>query len=303
MSLYNILTHNNLITFVDSCDAVISEVARAHQTDGLSLRLQLLLHLPRIIDRITSPKSPELKDEAIRLAQIVSRRRGPYWGWSDAPSRSIVSPRELIFDLASEAEARVIHERFHYLGSFRQQDSQHYCLRTEGDGRLAALATLSAMDLVHIEHLLPDGLLAREVRVLSRVFAFDWASHNSLSFLFGRLLRTIENRQREIKVILTYVNPNMGFSGASYRASNWIRFGRELGTRYYYVDELYRTDRSLASEYGTTVEPGLRALLGPRLEVSKIDLEPLYIYAYFLERKRRISISQDLDLIFWRPTT
>ena len=291
---------DQLLELVDGSDGAISEVARSHQIDRLSLRLQLLLHLPRIIDRIPSPNAPALISESIRLAQVVCRRQSPYRGWSDAPSRPLVSPRELIFDAASEAEARVIHERFHFVGSFRPE-SLHFCLRTKGDLRLAALATLSPMDLVHVERLLPDGLRGRETRVLSRVFAFDWVGPNTLTFLFGRLFRAIEESHRDVQLIVSYVNHNMGFWGASYRASNWILLGWEHGTRYCYVDEAYRTDRSLALDYGTAEEARLHALLGPRFETSHVDLQPLAIYTYFLDRKLRGAFSKDLNLSFQRP--
>ena len=44
--------------------------------------------------------------------------------------------------------------------------------------------------------------------------------------------------------MLTYVNPNTGFNGASYKADNWVLLGIETGVRYRYIDNNYVTERS-----------------------------------------------------------
>jgi hypothetical protein len=48
---------------------------------------------------------------------------------------------------------------------------------------------------------------------------------------------------------VTYVNPNMGFTGSSYRASGWHLLGTEPGTTYRYLDERYITDRALSAAF------------------------------------------------------
>jgi hypothetical protein len=60
----------------------------------------------------------------------------------------------------------------------------------------------------------------------------------------ARLARQLRARGRAPRLLLTYRNPNVGFTGASYRAGNWILWARERGTRYSYLDRQYITDRA-----------------------------------------------------------
>ena len=78
--------------------------------------------------------------------------------------------------------------------------------------------------------------------------------------------------------MLTYVNPNMGFTGSSYRASGWCLLGTEPGTSYRYLDHRYVTDRRLVAAYGTCQDTALRRLLGGRYTRSIMPLEPLLVF-------------------------
>jgi hypothetical protein len=120
--------------------------------------------------------------------------------------------------------------------------------------------------------------------VLSRVFAFDWVPSNTISFLLRRLVGRVRHANENVRVLLTYVNPNLGFTGASYRGSNWSKVAVETGTRYAYLDGDYVTDRELGRIFGTTDEGRLRARLGERLSYSRMPLQPLSIYAYAVDR-------------------
>jgi hypothetical protein len=74
------------------------------------------------------------------------------------------------------------------------------------------------------------------------------------------------------------VNPNLGFDGASYKAANWMLFGREAGTRYGYLGDDYITDREVA-----------RLSERERAEVvySMMPLAPLTIFGRWLQRRDR----------------
>jgi hypothetical protein len=82
-------------------------------------------------------------------------------------------------------------------------------------------------------------------------------------------------------LLITYLNPNLGFTGASYKASNWHVIGIELGNRYAYLDGRYITDRRLAALARDELA---------RVEYSQMQFRPLLIYG----RDRRRS-SQRLE--------
>jgi hypothetical protein len=81
-------------------------------------------------------------------------------------------------------------------------------------------------------------------------------------------------------IVVTYVNPNVGFSGASYRASNWSLFAYEAQLGYTYLDGIYTTRRQLKNKFGTDDHGILSTLLGDRYTVSQWPLEPLMLFAY-----------------------
>jgi hypothetical protein len=113
-------------------------------------------------------------------------------------------------------------------------------------------------------------------RVVSRVFVFEGAPRNSISYLLSRVAR--EERHLGVTDLLTYVNPNMMFSGSSYRASGWRQLGSEPGTTYRYLDGRYITDRELASRYGARGDEGYKYLLGQRFAKSVMPLAPLLVF-------------------------
>src|SRR5262249_33435035 len=69
---------------------------------------------------------------------------------------------------------------------------------------------------------------------------------------------------------VTYVNPNMGFTGSSYLASGWRMLGDEPGTKYRYLDDRYITDRRLAVTFGKHDDASYRKILGDRFSVSNM---------------------------------
>jgi hypothetical protein len=70
-----------------------------------------------------------------------------------------------------------------------------------------------------------------------------------------------EGRKGETDFV-TYVNPNMMFTGSSYRASGWQQIGTEPGTRYRYLADRYTTDRELARQFGAHDDETYQRLLG-----------------------------------------
>jgi len=113
-------------------------------------------------------------------------------------------------------------------------------------------------------------------RVVSRIFAFDGTPKNSISYLLSRAAES--EHAAGIEDLTTYVNPNLGFDGVSYRASGWRLLGIEPGTTYRYLDDLYITDRELARRYGNRTDEEFRQLLGVRFDVSRMPLKPLLVY-------------------------
>lgn len=262
-------------------------IAKYSQRAGVpdrALRLQALLHLPRLADANGQVGTAGIVGEVARLAARLSQRIAPHREWmrmaTDAPQR----PQDLSL-ATDDATADVLLERFHYLGSVRR-DGPRFVARTAG-GQPAAVLTLGPCDLAWFRSALPSGVRLEETAMLSRVFAFDWIPRNSISYLLGALVARLDDVGWQRRLLMTYVNPNLGFDGASYRASNWTLIAREHGTRYAYLDGNYITDRALQRRFGTNNTDELGASLGARISFSKLALAPLDIYALAIDSRLR----------------
>jgi hypothetical protein len=143
--------------------------------------------------------------------------------------------------------------------------------------QLVALAVSSPLDVAHLSSLVGVRSLGRVSRVISRVFAFEGAPKNTISYLLSRVSQ--EERKAEVARLVTYVNPNMGFNGVSYRASGWGLIGEEAGTTYRYLDGRYVTERELQYRFGALSDAQYKQVLGLRFSVSRMPLLPLHVYS------------------------
>jgi hypothetical protein len=250
--------------------AISAEVASRMEVPFRALRLQVLLHLPRIADLNGQVPTDAARSETIRIAPLVP----PNSEWASPNESSAGGWRVRAVD---ESEARPILEHFHYLRSFRE-NSRHFGLYGHDSSRPVALASTSVNDVKLLGRMaLRNGVTVAQSRVVSRVFGFPAAPHNAISMLLGQVGRF--ERRNGIRMLLTYVNPNLGFDGGSYRASNWTLAGEEPGTAYDYVDGWYVTGRALSHRYGTTDPGSLSQILGSRYERSHMALLPLWVFA------------------------
>jgi hypothetical protein len=247
----------------------VESIALAADRPIRPLHLQALLQLPRLADRRGFVPSAMVDSLLSELAEDL-----PYateWLVPDAGA----SPRSLRFHRVDPKTADDVMERFHYLRSPRK-DGRSYGLST-GGGHLVALCVSSPLDVKGLRGLLSSrGRPTEFARVMSRVFAFEGAPHNSISYMLSRAGR--EERGFGVTDLVTYVNPNMGFTGSSYRASGWDLLGTEPGTMYRYVDGRYTTDRELVPRFGRHDDEEYGRLLGRRFAVSVMPLEPLLVF-------------------------
>lgn len=261
---------------------------------GLSerdIKRQLLLHLCQFGESQLTPCL--VKTEAIRIAEHLINIRKSIPG-ELRTNREVVSLRDTRLIKVDASLAKALHHSYHYLSSPRL-DGVHLalCNKASRGGKfdVLALATFSPFDMRHVVDALPFGIKEENVLVLSRLYAFDWAPRNAISYMLGRAFEWIRTFHPHIKMLLTYLNPNLGFTGTAYKATNWLLFGREFKQRYLYLDGLYVTDRMMIQAYGTARLEALRSKLGDRISASTDPLEPLEIQAYFFERSSRLCFS------------
>jgi len=268
------------------------------------LERQVLLHLPKF-DCIELARPEIVSAEAKRLAFRLSNLRSGYESFFRNPALDL-STGDTYLDRVSDDLAEAIHERFHYLCSFRR-DAIHLGLwlrSTTGEvPRLVSLLSLSPFDLEHIKPALPEDVDSSQVKVLSRLYSFDWAPKNTMSFFIGRAFAWVKQNLPGIRMLVTYLDPNLGFRGSVYKATNWLLWCLETSTRYLYLNGNYITDRAVKRQFGTYNIELLNAVLGPRLRVSLQPLKPLQILAYFMEKGLTVDVAGRHIQSFERPTS
>ncbi len=233
------------------------------------LHKQLLLHLPRLSwDELLDPE--QITREAERLAQMLWNGRKGFESWAGQPKVPVLNKADATVQPCNADVAQAIHERFHYIRSYHPGWVDLALYLRCCPGIPAALASISSMDIKHLEGLFPGAEERARVLVLTRLFAFDWAPRNSISYLLGQACRWTKRNVPDASTLLTYINPNVGFSGSSFRAANWRPF-LEKSVNYSYFQDNYITSRRLRS---------LSASARAQVKYSLYDLEPLSILRY-----------------------
>lgn len=251
------------------------------------LETRLALQLHRFDDRQVGDFNCVIS-EAKRIAEnIRARYRTLPKGLLAGPA-SPIALRSTRLGTVAAGTAASIHACLHYLGSPRGEGIHLGLLPLAEEGQFAqllSLGTLSQFDLPHVASCLPFGIRPEQVLVLSRLFASPWAPRNTISHTLGRVRSWLREKRPDVRMLLTYLDPNAGFHGSVYRAANWSLFGIERKKRYLYLDGEYVTDRRMIREHGTADYQQLSSLLGKRIETSRTPLRPLELYVYYLDRR------------------
>jgi hypothetical protein len=286
------ITRRERSTSVAVTTGQVAEMVAASSWRGLpsqrDLLLQALLHLPRLADSDAIIDRADALAEIDRLACWRHDELLPVRHLARAP-HDLPAVREFEVVAIPNDEAATILDHFHYLRSARS-DSATFAAVT--GGRIAALCSVSPLDLPYMAN--RAGLAsATEAQVVARVFAFDWAPRNLISYLLSRAEHLVTSELGPPRLLLTYLNPNMGFTGASYRATNWLAFGSERGTRYAYVHGRYVTDRALRNA---------RGLDAASVEHSSMPLKPLLLMCRIRDKALRRMHPDGFSFGFTRPT-
>lgn len=251
---------------------LVERTAVATERPSRALHLQALLQLPRIADENGVVGTEHAASIVRALAAEIPTER-------EFAIERAIELDELSFAPASPDQSSDICARLHYLRSPR--DGTAYGL-FDRDHVLVALAVASTLDVPNLR--LHVGSRAAGTRVLSRVFCKHGTPRNAISLLLRRV--AIAERAIGTTDLLTYVNPNMGFHGSSYRASGWTPMGTEPLPHYSYLDDRYVTERRLAAMQEST-DSGTRERLEARLTRSRMPLRPLVIFHRRIERMRK----------------
>ncbi|MEV4265397.1 hypothetical protein [Kribbella sp. NPDC049584] len=259
----------------------VKRIAGEYEVPVRALTVRSLLHLPLVT---RSNGSIHRKDVVAELHRNASRLWGDYQAIEHLIPKDGYSLKDLRFMRLTDGIADEIFSRLHYLRSARA-GSRNFALVDPVHQRPVTLCSVSPLEW---------ALVSRQLRTqfdlppgaawdVSRVYSFDVAPPNAISFLLAKVrqaMRTVSNA----RVLTTAVDPNLGFVGASYRAANWHQWMSVQPRPYLYVDGRYTSPRQLRLRYGganlaelSTANPG------SRFEQSRVRLLDSWIFCCRLQ--------------------
>lgn len=269
----------------------------AQTIDVRDLLRQSLLQIPRLASaQRADHRTVRAEVARVRERVLADRRAARHAGvWPSEKTTCIenIETRE-VDTFTTEWLLRC----FHYLRSPR--DIELTIGAFDRDERATAmphaLFTFSKFDLTHVAGVLQStGVATHEVLVLSRVYVSPFAPRNLISRCLRLLPAMLRAHAPSTRLIVSYINPNLGFTGASLRGANWRLLCHEERKHYLYWNGDYLTDREAQRRFGTSDYHALKSQnLG--IERSRVgDLQPLQLFAYPLsavDRKRMVFASQ-----------
>ena len=127
---------------------------------------------------------------------------------------------------------------------------------------------------------------------VSRVYSVDRAPRNAISYLLSRVRSYLRRNMPSIDLLVTAVDPNLGFTGSSYRAANWQQWMTVRARPYLYDNGRYVTPRQLREKFGTSSLIELQANYPGRFQQSRVRLLDPMIYCCNVNGETRLSSAQ-----------
>ena len=169
--------------------------------------------------------------------------------------------QELIFaEDFDTVTANRLFSSLHYLRSARP-GSRNFALLDPLGGRPVTMCSVSPLEWKKVGNQIyaQFGIPRETIWDVSRVYSCDVAPPNAISFLLARVRSSLGRSARNINLLVTAVDPNLGFTGSSYRAANWQCWLTVQPRPYLYHDRRYASPRQLQQKFGTSNLAELKA--------------------------------------------
>jgi hypothetical protein len=256
--------------------SLVRETARRVGVQPQALAVRVLLHLPRV----ASQEGWVTRSQAQRELRISAHGL-------DADTRAVsshVSPKEfrlrdLIFEEIDASRALPFLKSLHYLRSVRQ-GSLYFALVDPVDRLPITLCSLSPLEWKRVANKISEQFEISQRRVweVSRVYSVDTAPRNAISSLLSRVRNHLRRSGHSADLLVTAVDPNLGFTGSSYRAANWQHWMSVKARPYIYENGQYTTPRQLRERFGTSSPVELHAKYPGRFQQSRARLLDTMIF-------------------------
>jgi hypothetical protein len=274
-----------------SFSALVSKTAHSVGVEPRPLAVRALLQLPRIASytgwMTRQEVERELNISANRLRLDVSAARGHV-------PREDFALCDLAFEEIESSRALPVLRSLHYLRSARP-GSLFFALVDPVDRLPVALCSLSPLQWKCVGSRIRSQFAIPPQRTwdVSRLYSVDNAPRNAISMLLSRVRTYMRHTRFSADLLVTAVDPNLGFTGCSYRAANWQQWMTVRARPYLYENGRYVSLRQLRERYGTASFVDLRAQDRRRFQKSKVRLLDSIIFCCSVNGETEVVRAQD----------
>jgi hypothetical protein len=273
-----------------SFPALVRETALRVGVEPRALAVRVLLHLPRV----ASQKGWVTRWQAQRELRISAAQLH-----CDAHAVRDYLPvkrfplRELVFEMIDPSRAIPLLRSLHYLRSARQ-GSLYFALVDPTDRRPVSLCSVSRLEWKCVSNQLQAQFAIRPHGAwdVSRVYSVDSAPANAISLLLSRVRVYFRRNFPTADLLVTAVDPNLGFTGSSYRVSNWQQWMTVKARPYIYDNDRHVTPRQLRERYDTASLIELQASFPDRFQQSRVRLLDSMIYCCSVNGETKVVAPQ-----------
>jgi len=237
---------------------LVSFAAREANVDPRALGVRTLLHLPRVATSSGWVTKTQIERELSHSARLL---RKDVMAVRHLIPDSKFALQELVFAEDFDAvTASKLFSSLHYLRSARP-GSRNFALVDPTRGRPVTICSVSPLEWKQVGNQIRTqfGIPRETTWDVARVYSCDVAPPNAISFLLARVRSSLGGSGGNIDLLVTAVDPNLGFTGSSYRAANWQQWLTVQPRPYLYHDRRYASPRQLKQRFGTSNLAELKA--------------------------------------------
>jgi hypothetical protein len=265
---------------------LVKETAHRVGVAPRALAVRTLLQLPRVashkgwISRWQVQRELRICAERLRREERAARSYVPFGKFQ---------LHDLIFQEIDSGRALPVLALLHYLRSARP-GSRHFALIDPIDGLPVTLCSMSPLEWKCVGGRLRSQFAISPDRAwdVSRVYSVDLAPANAISLLLSRVRKYVRHNRFPVDVLVTAVDPNLGFTGSSYRASNWQQWMSVHARPYLYEDGCYVSPRQLRERFGTSNISALQANFPGKFHQSRVRLLESMIFCFRVNGKTEV---------------
>lgn len=197
--------------------------------------------------------------------------------------------QEVIFSLVNPSIGELIQTKLHYLSNYRTDTVYHYGLFRKGEKYPFSYLAISYLDRKYILNVIPFKTDFKDIMVVTRLYNINNSPRNSASLLLSLARRDIKSKHRNVKALVTSVNPNVLFIGSSFKSAAYEFFALMPFEPLYYNDS-YMT-RKTVKRFKLSPDK-IKEITGRKLKCLPIILTINFLDSKLLSKINQVKIKK-----------